>query len=125
MRPDGQKADNYGIAQLTKELSIYPSLVVADANEGFFERLRDELQLQLHRFSSGEVHNGWTIPHKWTVQKATVSLNGRVLFDGCDHTPGVAMYSRSFRGTLTYNELRQHVVVHDKLPDAYIFHCMW
>src|SRR5262249_9781522 len=41
------------------------------------------------------------------------------------HTLGVATLSRSFQGTLSWEQLEPHVVTSPALPDAYIYHCRW
>src|SRR5262249_62203592 len=47
------------------------------------------------------------------------------VFDGRAHTLAVARYSHSFTGELDWDGLRPHLVTNEKLPDAYMFHCMW
>ncbi len=117
--------DTYQIAALTRELSQFATMIVADDNELFFKRLSSELPISLLTFQSGAVHNGWIIPQKWTVKRAKILVNGEVVFDGKSHTLGVAMYSRSFSGRVSYQELQSHVVSHKKIPAAHVFHCMW
>lgn len=98
---------------------------MAAANEDLFERISRELPVKLHRYKSGETHNGWVVPQHWQVHQATIALNGQVLFDGQANTLGVATYSKPFKGEIDFAELKQHVVTDPQNPDAYIFHCMW
>src|SRR5580658_8444592 len=85
---------------LTRELCEFASGIVADDNEALFERLRAELPFTIHRYRSGEEHNGWVVPDNWRVKKALLYRDGDVVFDGRAHTLGVALHSRSFSGIL-------------------------
>jgi aminopeptidase-like protein len=110
---------------LTRDLCAFATGVVADENEVFFQRLQKELPLRVHRYPSGSEFNGWVVPQKWRVEKATISKEGRVVFNGKDHTLGVGVYSKSFHGELALDELKRHLVTNPDLPTAYMYHCMW
>lgn len=110
---------------LTRDLCVPHTGVVAAGNEALFARLGQELPLQLHRWRSGDSHNGWLVPDDWRVEHATISRDGQVLFDGTAHALAVGRYSRSFAGRLTWDELKAHLSTNPELPDAYVFHCMW
>jgi len=110
---------------LTRDLCAFASGVVADDNEALFARVDRELPLTLHRFKSGDTCNGWAVPDNWRVRKAEIRRGGKLVFDGLSHTLGVARYAKSFKGKLSWEELRPHLVTNPDLPDAYVFHCMW
>lgn len=110
---------------LTRDLCAYASGVVAADNAPLFERIAQELPLELHRWTSGETFNGWVVPDDWRVEHATISRAGEVLFDGTVHALGVGRYSRSFQGTVDWAELKEHLSTNPDLPEAYVFHCMW
>ena len=110
---------------LIRDLCGYVTGVVAEQNEPLFERLRAELPFSITRYPSRAVFNGWVIPDLWRVHRATISRDGATVFDGRSHTLGVAYYSKSFQGELNFEELKHHLVTNPKLPDAYMFHCMW
>ncbi|MGE0392423.1 MAG: DUF4910 domain-containing protein [Vicinamibacterales bacterium] len=110
---------------LTRELCAFAAGVVADDNERLFARLQQELPFTLTRVPSGSEHNGWVVPDNWRVERARLTRDGAVVFDGTAHTLGVARYSTSFTGTLDWRELEPHLVTNADLPDAYMFHCMW
>ena len=114
-----------GMVDLARDLCEFATGVVADANEPLFERLCKELPFEIMRWRSGDTYNGWVVPDNWRVERATISRNGTVVFDGQAHTLGVARLSRSFHGSLTWEELQPHLVTDAELPDAYVFHCMW
>lgn len=113
------------IRALTAELCDFPTGVVSDADEPFFERVCGELPLALHRYSTGEEHNGWRVPELCRVRRATIRCGGKLIYDAGLHPLGVAMNSQSFRGELSLDELRKHLVTHPKLPGALVFHCAW
>ena len=111
--------------ELTRQLLTHHTGVAAPGNAGLFERLGQELPFRLHTYASGEEHNGWVVPPQWAVHKALLRKNGQVLHDGTAHPLAVASLSRSFRGSLSWDELTPHVVTNPKLPSAYMFHCLW
>ncbi len=111
--------------QLTKDLCRFASGVVADDNQALFDLLNGSLDFTRFSWTSGDEHLGWVVPQNWRVESATISRDGRVVFDGTVHTLAVARYSRSFQGRLAWDELRPHLVTNPALPDAYMFHCMW
>lgn len=113
------------IFPLTRDLCEHASAVVSDANDALFARLSDELPFTLHRYPSGKTYNGWTVPQNWKVLRATIHKDGQLVYDGSLSPLGVAYYSKSFQGTMSLDELKQHLVCHPKLPDALVFHCMW
>ena len=113
------------ILSLTRVLCSFATGVVSAENEPFFERVKQELPITLHRYPSGSTFNGWLVPPLWQVEKATISKNGQLVFDGKAHPLGVATYSKSFQGQLDFEKLKPHLVTNADLPQAYIYHCMW
>jgi aminopeptidase-like protein len=99
--------------------------VVADDNAALFARIAEELPLKIFRYRSGEKFNGWEVPENWRVKRAKLLRDGREVFDGRSHTLGVARYSKSYTGDLSWNDLQPRLVSNAALPDAYMFHCMW
>ena len=117
--------ENPDFLNLTRDLCVYPTGVVADDNEALFQRLAKELPLDIYRFKSGDSYNGWLVPQNWRVKKALIKKEGVEVFDGTSHTLGVGRYSKSFSGELDWEELEPHLVTNPEIPDAYMFHCMW
>jgi aminopeptidase-like protein len=116
---------NPDFINLTRDLCVYATGVVADDNEGLFQRIAQELPLEIFRFNSGDSYNGWLVPENWRVSKALIKKDGKEVFDGMAHTLGVGRYSKSFSGELDWAELEPYLVTNPDLPDAYMFHCMW
>lgn len=117
--------DSHDIVGLTRDFCQYRTAVVAEDNEAMFARLAQEVPLQLHRYPSGSVYNGWIVPDLWTVQRALIRRDGVVVFDGQCHPLAVAYYSRSFQGRVRLEELKEHISTNPEYPTAYLFHCLW
>jgi len=113
------------IIDLARDLCAFATGVVADENAPLFERIGRELPLDIRRYKSGDAYNGWVVPDNWRVHKAEIRKDGRLVFDGRAHTLGVARYSKSFSGRLSWEQLQSRLVTNPDLPDAYVFHCMW
>ncbi|HWH15447.1 MAG TPA: DUF4910 domain-containing protein [Miltoncostaeaceae bacterium] len=119
-------ADRHGILALTADLCRPHTGVVAAGNEEAFARLAGELPLTVHRFPSGEVHNGWRVPPMAEVVRATVTApDGTVVLDAREHALVVAAGSRPFHGEVDRETLRAHLVSDPARPDAHVFHCIW
>lgn len=113
------------ILSLIRELFPFVIGTVSRDNEPFFERLGKELPFNIRRYPSGSIFNGWEVPQLWQVEKATISKDGKLLFDGMAHPMAVASYSRSFQGELDLEDLKPYLVTAPALPNAYIWHSMW
>ena len=113
------------LINLTRDLCEIPTGIVADGNEQFFQRIRDEIDLEIFSFPSNSEHNGWIIPHKWTVETATIHRDGKLIYDGTQNALGVAHYSRSFEGRMSLEDLLPHLYSLPSLPEAHVFHCTW
>lgn len=116
---------NPAVLSLTEELIAHRTGVVAEGNAALFARLQQELPLTLHRYASGDTFNGWLIPDLWDVEQADLFKDGRKVFDGMQSAVGVALYSKSFTGELSWEQLQPHLVTNPDVPTAHVFHCMW
>ena len=94
-------------------------------NAKMFSILQSILPLKIHQFSSGQEHNGWVIPHDWTVKRALIKKNGRIIFNGKVHSLAVAGYSCSFKGKVNRKKLNQHIYTRPELPNAYSYQFMF
>jgi len=84
------------------------------------------LPFKVHRFDQTDRRkNRWAIPPKWDVEKATIKYDGEILWDGTKHPLGVSGLSASFSGSVSREELRDHLHAVDrgyKNVDALPFH---
>lgn len=97
--------------------------VSQDDNLILFEILNDYYPITIHKYKSGREHNGWVIPYPYHLKKATISQDGRILFDGLIHPLAVIGSPVSFHGVVDKKELDKHVFFRPDLPDSYAFHC--
>lgn len=67
-------------------------------------------------------HNGWVIPPSWDVAEARIIKDGCTIYDGTAHPLGVIGLSTSFSGSLSLDELKQHLHYDHRHVDAIPFH---
>lgn len=85
--------------------------------------LKKELPFKIHKFKSGKECNGWIVPKSWQVQKAEIRKNGKLVYDGKKHPLGVMGYAKSFKGRVTFSELKKHLTFRRDCPNAIGYHC--
>ncbi|WP_085906801.1 DUF4910 domain-containing protein [Kiloniella majae] len=111
--------------KLARELCLNKTAIVADGNVPLFSRINAELALTILKVSSAETYNGWIVPDNWVVHKAKLYKDDVEVFDGLSNSLGVAYYSNSFSGEMSWEELKPYLVSNPNLPEGYMFHCMW
>lgn len=109
---------------LFEEILCHRIGVAQAENARLFELLGHIAPLRLHSYASRSEHNGWVVPDAWTVRKAEIRRDGRVLFDGLVHPLAVIGNSIGFSGRVSKADLDKHVFFSRAQPDAYAFHCM-
>lgn len=110
---------------LIRELCEPRTAVVARGNESVFEVINREIPLELMRVPSGSEQNGWVIPNDWEVIQCRISRDGCVVYDGAGDSLAVGYLSKSFQGSLSWDDLKPHLVTNPLLPEATMFHCQW
>lgn len=118
MTQDGPRTD----ARLFAELMELSLGVSQPDNRRALESIARRIPLNVIRVPSRTEHNGWIVPDEWHVRKATISRDGKLLFDGTRHPLAVAGYSRGFSGRIAKAELDRHVSTNPDFPDAFVFH---
>lgn len=86
------------------------------------EFLRRRLPFETLEFPASEPHNGWEIPPRWDVEEAKILRDGEVIWDGTEHALRVIALSEPFEGTVSREELRDHLHHDDRYDDAVPFH---
>jgi len=78
---------------------------------------------KIEGYSTGSKVWTWTIPPRWEVNKAQISMNGQVLIDYSDHPLTLVNYSRPFKGRVSNAELKKHLWSDPSQPNAipYVF----
>ncbi len=101
-------------------------LATAPVSAGTDEQNRilgEFLPFKVHQYKSGREHNGWYVPQKWKVKKAEIRKDGKLIYDGKAHPLGAMGYSQSFRGRISFEELKQRLYFNEKQPDKITYHC--
>lgn len=88
------------------------------------EFLCQELDFNIIEVEGGSEINGWIVPQKWEINRATIkNANGDLIYDGMHHPLAVIGYSQSFSGKISGKELKQHLFYSGVFDDALIYHC--
>ncbi len=103
---------------------LYPFAysVTGDGNDAAVPVYQAELAFELREFDSGRELNGWVISPAWSVAKAEIRKNGRLIYDGAASPLGVIAQSPSFNGRVNLEELKKHLFHSDENPDAIVYH---
>lgn len=105
--------------------SLYPlhlAPVSADTDKAV-AILKNQLNFEIHEFESGKEYNGWVVPEEWAVVKAEIRKDAKLVYDGKKHPLGVMGYSKSFKGKISFEELKKHLTYRKDWPDAIGYHC--
>jgi aminopeptidase-like protein len=88
---------------------------------GFHQSLRllqNHLDLEITEFATGSEVLGWTIPPEFAVNEAWVENEaGERVIDFADHCYHVWIYSQSFDGVLSRDELIENIATLPEAPD--------
>ena len=71
-----------------------------------------------HAFPCGSEVFTWIVPPRWKVRGATIKANGKTLVDVSHHPLHLLTHSAPFRGTVTREELLQHLYTDPDRPEA-------
>ena len=83
------------------------------------EHLQKYLDFKINEFPTGSEVGDWVIPPEFSVNEAWVEgPDGNRVIDFTDHPYHVHIYSGSFEGKLSLEELLERVSTHPDLPDA-------
>jgi aminopeptidase-like protein len=86
------------------------------------EYLREVLPFRVISVPSSRRHNGWVIPPSWDVEEAKIVKDDILVYDGTAHPLGVIGLSTSFSGTVSLEELRDHLHYDHRYDDSIPFH---
>src|SRR3972149_6923631 len=103
---------------------LYPHRMapVSSGADRVNELLAQILPFRIHRYASGREHNGWRVPDKWEVECAKILKDGKLVWDGGAHPLGVISYADSFLGTVSREELIEHLFSKPDQPDRVVYH---
>jgi aminopeptidase-like protein len=109
--------------RLLRELTPLNRVVCSTDLDRAVDRVRQLLPCEVLEYpATGHEHNGWVIPPKWDVLEATIIRNGELVYDGTWHPLGVIALSAPFEGTVSLDQLRQHLHFDHRYDDSLTFH---
>jgi aminopeptidase-like protein len=108
--------------QILRDLTPMSRAVCSRGYDQAVEYLMEVLPFHLIRVPQTTEHNGWVVPPSWDVVEATISRDGKVVYDGAAHPLGVIALSSEFRGTVSLDELRKHLYYDHRDPESIPFH---
>lgn len=105
--------------------SIYPLRLAPNSpdTDKCVEMLKSKLPFTIHEFKTEEETNGWAVPYSWSVEKAEIRKNGKLIYDGLSHPLGVMGYAKSFQGKVRLDELKRHLTYRKDWSNAIGYHC--
>ena len=83
--------------------------------------LQHFLPFKIHEYRSKEPYKGWVIPPKWDLIKATINFKGKAIYE-VDHPLKIIGLSKSFKGTVSLEELKLHLHYDHRNPNHIPYH---
>lgn len=79
------------------------------------------IDLEVLEFPSGTQLETWTVPDEWVVRDAWVKRNGKKIIDYKKEPLSLIVNSLPFSGTVTREELSEHLHYQEEMPDHYMY----
>jgi aminopeptidase-like protein len=108
--------------QILEQLTPLNRAVCSLGYDRAVDYLCDVLPFRVLTVPDTREHNGWVIPPSWDVEEARISRNGQTMYDGSTHPLGVIGLSSSFSGTVSLEELKNHLHYDHRNEDSIPFH---
>jgi len=106
------------IDDILKNLTNTNRNLVSDEFEDGLKFLSKYIDLNIHRYKSGSECWTWTIPQKWKMRRAYIKKDCETIVSADDHPLHVMSYSIPVHKVMKGAELREHIFIHNELPDA-------
>ncbi len=110
------------LKNLVARLYPFAYSVTGQGNDDAIAMFQAELPFTVHEYPSGADLNGWLVAPAWSVQKAEIRKDGKLIYDGTISPLGVITLSESFSGTVSLDEMKAHLFYSDEDPDAIVYH---
>ncbi len=99
-----------------------PRDIVSEGYDRALFSLQQVLPFEIHEIPTGTECWSWFIPERWTCHEARLeSTSGQSIFDYEDHPLHVMSYSLPFEGTISRQELFDHLWTNPKVPKGIPF----
>jgi len=106
------------IINIIKKLYPFNYSITGEGNDLAIREFKKLLPFRIHNFKSGQIHNGWKIPHSWKLEKGIIKDNSKIVFDAKKKIFGVPVNSTDFKGKVSYSKLINHIFTSDRLSNA-------
>ena len=111
---------------LSKEIDKYLHLLfdigrslTGDGNRETLEILQKIVPIEVKAYNSGKNVYDWTIPDEWNANDAWIkNADGKKIVDFSESKIHLVGYSQSINKKLTFEQLKPHLHLHSKIPDA-------
>ena len=107
--------------ELINKLLLKNRTIVTSDIASCMEILAGVYSLHLHRFPTGNEYQTWPIPPEWNVIKAILKDGDKVIASYDESMLFLAPYSTSFTGTISKNELIEHIYTKPEKPDSFLY----
>ena len=109
--------------QILEELTSLNRVVCSTDFDRTVQCIQQLLSCEVFEYpASGHEHNGWVIPPKWDVLEATIHRDGELVYEGTRHPLAVIALSAPFEGTVSLEELKDHLHYDHRYDDSLTFH---
>ncbi len=109
--------------QLLKALTPLNRVMCSTDYDRTVEYMRQVLPFEILAYpASPEEHNGWMIPPKCDIVEATITNNGKLVYDGTWHPLGVIALSAPFEGRVSREVLKEHLHYDHRYDDSLTYH---
>jgi len=113
-----KKNQAYGIIE---KLWRFNRIFCSSDYDAALEILREYLPFDTHVYNSPLPYKGWVIPPKWDLVQGVIRRNGKTIFE-VDHPLKIMGLSRSFKGQVSLEELKNHLHFDRRNPKRIPYH---
>ena len=111
------------VISLAKKLYLLRRHAITDDTKKAINILKNYLNFNVIKIKSGTKCWDWVVPKKWDFISAEILFNGKKIFNGKEHVMAIQPYCDSFKGTLSLNNLKKHIVFNKKKPKTFAYDC--
>jgi aminopeptidase-like protein len=106
------------IIEIIKKLYPFDYSIAGGGNDKAIRVFKKFFPFKVHKFNTGQSYNGWKIPHAWEAVKGIIKDKNKIIFNSKNKFFGLAIQSKSFKGFVSYNELKKRIFYSKILSNA-------
>ena len=104
--------------RLLKDLFPINRSITGDGVRETLEIISKEIPIKKNSIKSGTKVFDWVVPNEWNVTAAKIyDPNGSLIVDIKDNNLFLMSYSVAFKGDLTLEDLKKHIITDKSRPD--------